>query len=849
MADNNRKTTDKKLSGELQRVLKHINDDLVKEYPTSVITPDYLILSILDINDSVGGKVLSKTMLTEAIQKIKDEYCNYLSQSSSTIQRKGKPRFDKMYDKIMDIALDYCNEEKASVINSGHVLAAIMSIDGKISDDFITEGVSIDEIKSSVSSETEELENELVNAKKTILKRHRKKQAKENVKIEGTENPVPFIIKSITSVPSTTSFKPVSLESNEVENNLIDLNKKALQGEIDNVYNCESINRQIFGILSKRDRNNVVLVGDSGVGKTAISRNIANILISPDCPKLFKGKKLMEMDFLQMTSNTAYQGAVENTFKAVISQAKKKGNYIFFLDNIHDILSEHQRYGGIETILNIIMAERDILFITTTNQQDYKQYIEGTSMEGYSQKLAIEEPTLNEAIEILENSKDRYETFHNVTYSKEDVETATKLAKRYITERHLPASAIEILDEAGANHQLNEKTPKKIKDLEQELGLIQSKKKFFDASPEESKNYEVFDSLVKQEISVKAQLTVERKIDRMHKQKEVVPVNEIYKVVEEKTGIPLEQITVSDREALKGLNDKLKKFVIGQDEAVDEVCRVVKRQRVGMANPNKPAVLFFGGATGCGKTYLAKKLAEEVFGDEKYLIKLDMSEYSEKISVSKLTGSSPGYVGFENGGQLTEAVKKKKHCILLLDEIEKADEQVHNVFLQLFDEGRLTDGQGVTVDFRNVIVIMTSNVGAKQVSERGKGFGFSKNQEEKTESIIEESLKKEFRPEFLNRIDKIVYFRNLDDENYKNIIKIGLDKIENKIKELGYKLARGFKSKKTIDKLFEKVKDSKEMGARPINRILQSEIEDRISDYLIDNELDKGAEIPSSIIA
>lgn len=844
---NSKKTNDKRLSGELQRVLKHITSDLTKEFPTDKITTDYLVLSMLDLPDCVGGKVMARTMLTEAIDKLREKYCGYLINRKQLVRIPKYPKFDTLYDECMAYAQSMCKEGDCAVINSGHVLLAMLDLCGKINKDFTDEGVTVDEIKEAVEKETADLgiDNTSPQAvRKTILKKHKKKSDASG-KPSSIDISSPLIIKTIKPFSGFGG----SMSSNEVENNLKDLNKLAIDGLVDPVYGRDALTNQVFSVLSKRDRNNVVLVGLPGVGKTAIARNIANILVSDKCPKPFKGKKLMEMDFLQMTSNTAYQGALEMNYKAIIEQARKKGNYIFFLDNIHDILSERQRYGGIETILNIIMAERGILFITTTNPQDYKSYIEGTSMEGYSQKIQVDEPSVTDAIGMVSGIKWRYEDYHNVSFTDEDVETAVKLAKRYISERHLPASAIEILDEAGAERQVRKKDPQKIRELEAELKMVMSKKKFFDASPEESKNYDVYDSLTKQEISVKAQLAVERKIERMHGKKDQLPVNEIFKMVEEKTGIPLEQITVSDREALKGLDDKLKKYVIGQDKAVEEVCRVVRRQRVGMANPNKPAVLFFGGATGCGKTYLAKKLAEEVFGDEKYLVKLDMSEYSEKFSTSRLFGSAPGYVGYENGGQLTEAIKKKKYCVLLLDEIEKADEQVHNVFLQLFDEGRLTDNQGVTVDFKNVIVIMTSNVGAREVSERGKGFGVVKNGHDKTESIIEEALKEEFKPEFLNRIDQIVYFNRLTDDNYKSIISLELGKVKKKVEGLGLELDKGFTSKALVNKLFSKVKDETEMGARPIARIVQSEVEDKIADYLIDNELGKGQSIPVSILS
>mgnify|MGYP002525497071 CR=1 FL=1 len=326
----------------------------------------------------------------------------------------------------------------------------------------------------------------------------------------------------------------------------------------------------------------------------------------------------------------------------------------------------------------------------------------------------------------------------------------------------------------------------------------------------------------------------------LEKQPFVIKVNDIKECISEKTNIPLGELTIDDREKLKNLDERIKKIVIGQDDAVDNVCKAIKKQRVGISNPNKPVVFLMAGSTGVGKTYLAKTIAKEVFGDEKKLVRLDMAEYADKTSVNKIFGSSPGYIGFEKGGILTEAIKKNKHCVLLLDEIEKADEEVHNTFLSLFDEGRLTDNKGVNVDFRNVIIIMTSNIGAREVEERGNGIGFVTDSENLKKEIIEKELKRKFKPEFINRIDKIIYFNKLTDENIKNIIKLEIKKVNKRLEDIGYGLEKGFEDSKILDIIFNKVKENKNMGARPILREIQVELEDKITDYMIDNDIEKG---------
>jgi ATP-dependent Clp protease ATP-binding subunit ClpC len=426
-----------------------------------------------------------------------------------------------------------------------------------------------------------------------------------------------------------------------------------------------------------------------------------------------------------------------------------------------------------------------------------------------------------------------------VKYDESMFKSCIKLCKRYITERCLPDSAIDILDKTGAKASLNDVENDNITSAREKLYKIKEEKEKLKNSSSK-KDYNKIDQLSKEEIELNTILNFAVKSYNLEKQPFVVRENDIRECISEKTGIPINSLSTDDKEKLKGLNERIKSVVIGQDEAVDEVCKSIKRQRVGISNPNKPVVFLLAGSTGVGKTYLAKTLAKEVFGDEKKFVRLDMSEYSEKNSVTKLYGAPPSYVGYDNGGLLTETIKRNKHCVLLLDEIEKANEEVHNTFLSLFDEGRLTDNKGVTVNFKDVIIIMTSNVGAKEVEERGGSIGFVNNEESNKKSIIEKELKRKFKPEFINRIDKIVYFNKLTDSNIKNIILLELNKTKKRVEEIGYYLSDELIKNHLVSNIFNKVKEHKNMGARPIIREIQNELEDKITDLIIDGLVEKG---------
>jgi ATP-dependent Clp protease ATP-binding subunit ClpC len=634
--------------------------------------------------------------------------------------------------------------------------------------------------------------------------------------------------------------KPTVVLNGETEKNLTNLNNLAQEGKIGKAIGCEKIYNEIFNVLAKFHRNNVILVGENGVGKSTIARGLAYLINNDDVPLQLRNKRIMELDILAIIKTCTMRPMFETKIKSIIDDAAKKGVYIFYIDDIHILLGNTTYFGESDASLLIepIFTNKNILFIASTTPKGYNKYIANNAV--LSRKITrinIDEPSEEESFTIINSIKDRYEQFHRVTYTDDIIKKTISLCKRYVSNRKLPDSAIDALDEIGAKIAISQTENEKITGLREDLNTILDEKSRLRINGT-SDSYDKIDELTIRELDIKSQISILEKEDLMNGDFIEVSENNVRQTIANKAGLPIEELTDNEKLRLRNLNSDIKQIVVGQDEAVDEVCRVVKRQRVGLGHSTKPAVLFFGGYTGTGKTYLAKKLAEKVFGSEKSMVRLDMSEYSDKTSTTKLYGSSSGYIGYDNGGILTEAIKEKKHCVLLLDEIEKADADVFNVFLQIFDDGRLTDNKGNVVDFSNVIIIMTSNIGAKEINSRGKGVGyFSTSSDSLNKDLINKALKSKFKPEFLNRIDKIIYFNKLSEENLKSIIKLEINKIVEKVEKLNYTVSSDLVDKMQ-DVIFEKIKDETEFGARPIIRYVQSLIEDRIVDYIIEHDVE-----------
>ena len=822
---------EKKFTNELKQAFDYIQNTILKEYETDKISTEYFILSILSNDFTVGYKVLSKIMLNETLEKSKLHFVQWLSMNTKKLGETFQ--YDELFEKSINDASILAFKQKSNIINSGHVLYSILINNGEINRYFKTLGVTVNQIVSQVAEETNNiLEEEKQKKEKDFVsvvpQKHTKPQKKENKNV----------VEKISDIDETIKINSkVDGECGRITHNL---NEKAYNLQIDTICGNEHIYEEMFNVLSKRNKNNVIIVGKSGVGKTETVRNLANLIISGNVPRTFKNKILLEVDLNSLFNGTQMRGAFEAKMKSVISEIRQNGNYIFFIDSLESALSGQFTQTDVSDLIEILMKERNVMLICTCSEKTYSKEIgDKPSWNRYFEKITLEEPNEEQCIDILKYHANKLAVFHNVEYQDDVFKECIKYTKRYITERNLPDSAIDVLDKAGAKKGLKDyedeeiiMCKKNIQDIRQKINDIKQNNK--------EGNAEELDKLIKKEIELNTSLDFAIKQHNLNKEKPIINVNDIKQTISEKTNIPIGDLTTDDKTKLKNLNDRIKEIVIGQNEAVDAVCRAIKRQRIGISNPNKPVVFLMAGSTGVGKSYLAKIIAKEIFGDEKKLVRLDMAEYADKTSITKLVGSGSGYIGYDNGGILTEAIKKNKHCVLLLDEIEKANDEVHNAFLSMFDEGRMTDNKGVTVDFKNVIVIMTSNVGAKEVDERGNGIGFIRDTEEFKKEIIEKELKRKFKPEFINRIDKIVYFNKLTEDNIKHIINLEIDKIRQRLIIMGYGLQDNLQNTELFNIIYNNVIEKKNMGARPIIRELQTLIEDKITDYIIDNDIENG---------
>lgn len=843
---------EKNFTNELKKVFDYIQNTILKEYDCDKIPTEYFILSILENGDSVGNHVLSKIMLNDDMENAKIHFYQWTSQNVKSLG--VKKEYDKMFDKCIQLARTIAIEQKSKNINSGHVLLSIVLNNSDIRGYLKKFGVTSKQISTQVVEETNMINEEEERSfnenfvGKTPVK-HVKKPKVDNEKTTTVITPTHTLVIGEGNEAFVAALTQQSTRVNgigECERTFINLNSKASNGQIETIYGNDEIYEEIFNILSKRNKNNVILTGKSGVGKTDTIRNLANRIINGNVPKCFSDKVLLEVDFGTLFANTGMRGTFEVKLKAIINDATKKGNYIFFIDALSNVLSSKFNDTDIENFVEAVMKEKKIMLICTCSESGYtKEVGDYPEWERYFEKITLEEPTNKQCQEILKQHSERLECFHNVRYEENVLDTCIRYCKRYITERCLPDSAIDILDKTGAKKSIIEIESENIRIARAKLYNIRKEKDRLKFSSSD-RDYKKIDEIEREEINLQNILDAAIKTYNLEKQPYVINVNDIKETISKKTNIPIKDLSADDRESLKSLNERIKNVVIGQDEAVDTVCKAIKRQRIGINNPNKPVVFLMAGSTGVGKSYLAKTIAKEVFGDEKKMVRLDMAEYIDGTSVNKIIGAAPGYIGYNDNNGLTEQIKKNKHCVLLLDEIEKAHENVHNAFLSMFDEGRLTDNKGITVDFRNVIVIMTSNVGAKEVDERGNGIGFGKiDQEKLKKDIIEKELKRKFKPEFLNRIDKIVYFNKLTDENIKYIIKLEIDKVRNRLEDMGYGLVPNEELMEIINVIYNNVKEKKNMGARPIMREIQTQLEDKITDYIIDNDVRNGYIISS----
>lgn len=622
-----------------------------------------------------------------------------------------------------------------------------------------------------------------------------------------------------------------------------DLTKAAAEGVLDPVVGRHREIQRVAQILCRRKKNNPILIGLPGVGKSAIVEGLALRIVQHNVPRLLFDKRVIVLDMAAVVAGTKYRGQFEERLKAIINELQAHKEIILFIDEIHTIIGAGSAAGTMDAanMLKPALARGEVQCIGATTIDEYKKSIEKDgALERRFQKVMVEPTTIEETIQILENIKDRYEDHHNVRFSQEALRACVTLTDRYMTDRCLPDKAIDAMDEAGSRaHLVNIPVSE---DITRKEELCQHLKELKDQAVSKQ-NFELAaeyrDQLANEEERL-AQMKKDWDL-QLKDVREEISEQDIADIVSMMTGIPVQRVGESENERLRLLGPNLKDAVIGQDDAVEKLVRAIQRSRVGLKDPNKPIGTFmFLGPTGVGKTYLTKRLAVELFGSEDALIRVDMSEYMEKHTVSRMVGAPPGYVGYEEGGQLTERVRRKPYSIVLLDEIEKAHSDIFNVLLQVMDEGRLTDGNGTTVDFRNTVIIMTSNSGTRQLKEFGQGIGFTRggdvNNREYARSIIQKTLQKQFAPEFLNRLDDIIFFDQLSKESLQKIVDIELKPLHKRIQTMGYDFtltesARAWLATKGYDVQF---------GARPLKRLIQSSVEDAFCQMILDGKVTAG---------
>jgi ATP-dependent Clp protease ATP-binding subunit ClpC len=620
-----------------------------------------------------------------------------------------------------------------------------------------------------------------------------------------------------------------------------DLNKLAEAGKLDPVIGRDREILRIAQIISRRKKNNPIILGEPGCGKTAIVEGLAMKIVSGDCPRNLVDKRIVNLDLTSVVAGTKYRGQFEERMKVIIEELQANPNIIVFIDEIHTLVGSGNSSGSMDgsNIFKPALSRGEIQVIGATTLDEFRKNIEKDgALERRFQKVIVEPSTVAETVQILKNVRDKYESYHKVTYSDEIIETCVKLADRYITDREFPDKAFDIMDEVGARMQTELKVPEAIEELKRKAAEIRQQK----VDVVKKQNYEQAAQLRDKEKKLLDKLDSEKRKfeEEMEKDKQKISAEDVYDVVSNMTKIPVNKMSVDDKTTLLNLDKELMGKVIGQDAAVIKIAKSIKRNRLGIKDPNRPIGSFvFLGSTGVGKTHLAKQLAKEMFGSEDSLIRVDMSEYQEKHTVSKLVGAPPGYVGYEEGGLLTEKVKNKPYSVILFDEVEKAHKDVFTILLQILDDGHVTDSLGRKINFKNTLIILTSNLGVKKLQDFGTGIGFGSStysNEEAKKQVLMKEMKNFFSPEFLNRIDDTIVFNSLSPEDIKKITEIELKKLVSRLDEMKYKITYD----ETLVDYLAKIGFDELYGARPLKRAIQDKIEDLLSEEVLTGKLIEG---------
>lgn len=818
-------------SPKISEILKFSKEEAFRLHNTSV-APEHILLGMIRDGESKAIQLLRLLNLDFEAVKTRLEHSTLKVPVASNNEK--DIILDEKSSKIMRLCLLEARMMKAEIADSEHILLAIMKEKDNKAYHILTENqIEYADIFNLLTQKKEKTDiqsgfgfpDEEDDEYETGSPMNEQKQEKNNVIGKQAQK------KSANNTPVLDNFGT-------------DLTRAAQNGILDPVVGRDQEIERVSQILSRRKKNNPILIGSPGVGKSAIVEGLALRIVQKKVSRILFNKRVVALDMAAVVAGTKYRGQFEERIRSILTELQKNPDIILFIDEIHTIVGAGSAPGSMDAanMLKPALARGEIQCIGATTTDEYRKSIEKDgALERRFQKVMVEPTSIDETIQILENIKERYEDHHNVTYTPEALKACVTLTDRYISDRCFPDKAIDAMDEAGSRiHITHSPVSKEIEEQEKRIDTVHALKN----EAAKNQNFELAADYRDQEANLQEELNRMKAEweEQLSKKRVTVDENHISEVVSMMTGIPVQRIGQDEGSKLKDMGKVLKQEVVGQDEAIDKLVRSIQRGRVGLKDPNKPIGTFmFLGPTGVGKTYLAKKLAEYMFGSTDALIRIDMSEYMEKHTVSRMVGAPPGYIGHEEGGQLTEKVRRKPYSILLLDELEKAHSDVFNILLQVMDEGRLTDSNGVTVDFKNTVIIMTSNCGTRQLKDFGKGIGFNTPEGASADKqygreVIRKALNKQFAPEFLNRLDDIIHFDQLDLDGIKRIVDIELSPIVRRIEEMGYQLkveegAKDFLAKKGYDVQY---------GARPLRRALQTYIEDAVCELIINGEVNQG---------
>lgn len=808
-----------KFSNKIKEVLGYSREEAVRLGNTTIST-EHLFLGILRDGEGMAINILQELgiNLSEAKKHIETKIRQ--SESPSPLLDPDSLPLFKSAERVLKLVTLVARDLKTETINTAHLLLAILKDEESVVSQMLYEkDIDYYTVKA-------EMKPEII-------------EAKADFSDEDDERP----FGSAPRGPQQIQGKPTS-DTPVLDNFGIDLTKAAEENRLDPIVGREKEIERIAQILSRRKKNNPILIGEPGVGKSAIAEGLAIRIAKRKVSRVLFNKRVVTLDLASIVAGTKYRGQFEERMKAILNELSKTNSVILFIDEIHTIVGAGGATGSLDAanMLKPALARGELQCIGATTLDEYREHIEKDgALERRFQKVMIEPTSPEETIEILNKIKGRYEDHHNVTYTPEAVEACVKLTMRYISDRHLPDKAIDALDESGSRvHISNIKVPEKIITLEKQIEEAKAEK----LKAVKNQDFESAASFRDREKQFLEQLDKEQQRweGELVKHREIVDDEKVAEVVAMMTGVPVQRIAQAEGTRLLKMGEELKGLVIGQDEAISKIVKSIQRNRAGLKDPNKPIGTFvFLGPTGVGKTQLAKVLAKYLFDSTENLIRIDMSEYMEKFSVSRLIGAPPGYIGYEEGGQLTEKVRRRPYSIVLLDEIEKAHPDVFHILLQVLDEGRLTDSLGRRVDFKNTIIIMTSNIGTRELKDFGGGVGFKtdtsiSSTNEYAKGVIQKALKKAFAPEFLNRLDDVVMFNALSREDIHSIIDIELKGLFDRVHNLGYAIELTRKAK---DYVAEKGYDV-QFGARPLKRAIQKYLEDEMAEVIIKSEIQVG---------